>query len=151
MINQLAISQINALVSDNITGTLVCFDKADKRKFHIPYVCEGDYLYSYSEVSEKIEIMRNDPTVLLKVYQKNNETDWSNAKILGIYEELKGIEAEIARCIIKDKMAAISESKYQPSEKPRESSTLESKLESSEVIYRIRMVKKSGKTQNLLQ
>jgi nitroimidazol reductase NimA-like FMN-containing flavoprotein (pyridoxamine 5'-phosphate oxidase superfamily) len=147
MITQLAISQINDLVSDSKVGTLVCFDKNNKKKYPIAYVREGDYLYSYSSASEKIALMRNDPAVLLKIFQIKTDTGWSTANILGIYEELNGVEAEIAKCIIKDKIVASISSDHPMIKKDEDPKMIEEKLDNSDVIYRIFMIKKSGKAQ----
>ena len=148
MISQLKSKQIDELVADSVIGTLICFDRNEKIKFPITYVKEGEYVYSYSKDLEKILLMRKDPAVLLKVFKVNGETGWSSANVLGIFEELGGIDAEIARSIIKDKLMACAIKDHSFHVHGLTPQYIQGVVESSDVIYRIHIIKKTGKYQS---
>ena len=148
MISQLKSKEIDELVADSVIGTLICFDKNEKIKFPITYVKEGKYVYSYSKDLEKILLMRKDPAVLLKVFKVNGETGWSSANVLGIFEELKGVDAEIARVIIKDKLMACAIKDHSFQVHGLTPQYIRGVVETSDVIYRIHIIKKTGKSQS---
>ena len=149
MINQLKSKQIDELVADSIIGTLICFDRNEKVKFPITYVKEGEYVYSYSKDLEKIMVMRKDPAVLLKVFKVSGESGWLSANVLGIFEELDGINAEIARTILKDKLMACAIKDHSYEVHGLTPQYIQGIVESSNVIYRIHIIKKTGKYRSL--
>lgn len=145
MISQLKSNQIDELVADSIVGTLVCFDRNEKIKYPITYVREGNYIYSYAKDLEKVVLMRKDPAVLLKVFKVNEGPGWSSANVIGIYEELDGIEAEIGRCLIKDKLMACAIKDHSVKVHGLNPPYIQGVVDDSDVIYRINIIKKTGK------
>ena len=148
MISQLRSEEIDELVAGSVIGTLICFDKNEKIKFPVTYVKEGKYVYSYSKDLEKILLMRKDPAVLLKVFKVNGESGWSAANVLGIFEELEGVDAEIARVIIKDKLMACAIKDHSFQVHGLTPQYIQGVVDSSNVIYRIHIIKKTGKYQS---
>lgn len=148
MISQLKSEEIDELVAGSVIGTLICFDKNEKIKFPVTYVKEGKYVYSYSKDLEKILLMRKDPAVLLKVFKVNGESGWSAANVLGIFEELEGIDAEIARVVIKDKLMACAIKDHSFQVHGLTPQYIQGVVDSSNVIYRIHIIKKTGKYQS---
>ncbi len=149
MISQLKSNQIDELVADNIIGTLVCFDRNEKIKYPIMYVSEGHFVYSYAKDLEKILLMRKDPAVLLKVYKEESDTGWSSADVLGIFEELSGVDAEIGRCLIKDKLIASTIKDHHVDVDESNESYIQDIVEESDVIFRIQIIKKTGKVHHI--
>jgi len=144
---QLALKKIEELVKDSVVGTLVCFDGKNKRDFPIIFVCDRNYIYSFSRELDKIELMRKDPAVLIKLFKDKNTRGWSSINIIGIYEELKDMDAEIARCVIRDKLILTIENDDSIQIPGMSIDDIYQNLEDSLVIYRINMLKKSGKAQ----
>ncbi len=149
MINQLEVKQIDELVKDSVVGTLICFDNSGKKKFPITFITDRNYIYSYSKELENIQLMRKDPAVLLKIFKLRKNSGWFTVNVLGIYEELDGIDSEIARCLMKDKLLSSGINDISIRIGGLDAKTIEDNIEKSDVIYRISIIKKSGKSRRL--
>ena len=49
---------------------------------------DGDFLYSYATLGQKIEWMRQNPLVCLEIDDVKSHGQWSSVVVFGSYEEL---------------------------------------------------------------
>ena len=49
---------------------------------------EGDYLYGYASLGQKVQWMRLNPLVCVEIDELKNKTTWTSVVVFGHYEEL---------------------------------------------------------------
>jgi uncharacterized protein len=79
------------------TGHLAC--ALDDQPYVVPIsvVFEGDYLYSFSTVGQKIEWMRQNPKVCLQLDELPAQSRWISVIVTGLYQELRVPQFETER------------------------------------------------------
>ncbi len=74
-------------------GRIAC--ARDGQPYVVPFSFaydEGDYLYGFSTVGQKIEWMRENPKVCVEVEDISDKQNWTTLVIFGLYEELEDAE-----------------------------------------------------------
>jgi nitroimidazol reductase NimA-like FMN-containing flavoprotein (pyridoxamine 5'-phosphate oxidase superfamily) len=82
------------------TGRLAC--ARDNQPYAVPitFAFDGDYLYGFTTVGQKVEWMRLNPLVCFETDEVVNECNWTSIIIFGKFEELSDApEHETARLI----------------------------------------------------
>ncbi len=87
-IDQLPEEQCRAVLQRATMGRLGC--AVDNQPYVVPvyFAYEGDYLYFFSTVGQKIEWMRQNPKVCLQVDEITKQAEWTSVVVSGLYEEL---------------------------------------------------------------
>lgn len=88
MTGELTPSEINDLLSREVTGNLACFDKGVVYMVPISYVFDGECIYGHSKNGLKNEMMRNNPQVCFEVDNLKDLGNWQSVITWGRYEEL---------------------------------------------------------------
>lgn len=81
-------AQCMALLGAERLGRLACVK--DGRPYVVPitYAADGDYLYGFSLLGQKVEWMRANGQVCLQVDRFDGEREWRSVVVHGSYEEL---------------------------------------------------------------
>lgn len=69
-------------------GRLACVGNGQPYVVPITYAADGESLYSFSLLGQKIEWMRQDPRVCVQVDDLDGERGWRSVVVNGRYEEL---------------------------------------------------------------
>jgi hypothetical protein len=69
-------------------GRLAC--ARDYQPYVVPiyFSCEGDYLYGFSTMGQKIEWMRINPLVCVEIDERTSRDRWMSVVVSGRYQEL---------------------------------------------------------------
>ena len=87
-----------ALLSRNRLGRLACAREGQPYITPITFSRDGDYLYSFGTVGQKIEWMRINPLVCVEAEELESADKWATVIVFGRYEELPDtLECEEAR------------------------------------------------------
>ena len=88
MIGNLQPDEIDGLLARGRVGRLAC--SAGDHPYIVPitYAYDGDYVYSYSGLGRKVEVMRAQPRVCFQVDEIDGPTSWRSVVAEGLYEEL---------------------------------------------------------------
>jgi nitroimidazol reductase NimA-like FMN-containing flavoprotein (pyridoxamine 5'-phosphate oxidase superfamily) len=88
MIGVMSNEEIEATLRRHWIGRLAC--SANDRPYVVPiaYNYDGRYIYSYSALGRKIEIMREQPLVCFEVDEIDGASSWRSVVAEAVYEEL---------------------------------------------------------------
>lgn len=88
-------------------GRLAC--SLDGQPYIVPFSFayrEGDFIYAFATVGQKIEWMRRNPLVCIEVEDIKDKTNWTTLIVFGRYEELTETpEFEDARVTAREMLA----------------------------------------------
>ncbi len=90
MIGTLSDQEMDALLRRQRIGRLAC--SANDRPYVVPisYAYDGTYVYGYTAVGRKLDIMREQPLVCFEVDEIKHDTFWHSVVAEGEFEELTG-------------------------------------------------------------
>src|ERR1044072_1192212 len=88
MLGSLAISEIDEILANNMTGRIGCTDGKKTYIVPISYAFNGDYLLAHSREGMKIDMMRQHPHVCFEVDEIHDYTNWRSVVLWGDYEEV---------------------------------------------------------------
>jgi len=96
-IKEMPENECRAFLSRTSFGRLGC--SLDNQPYVVPinFAYEGDYLYSFSTLGQKIEWMRSNPKVCVQVDEINSHSEWVSVIASGAYQELREPQFEIER------------------------------------------------------
>src|SRR5215204_5229178 len=88
MIGVMSNEEIDATLRRHRVGRIGC--SANDRPYVVPitYACDGEYVYGYSGLGRKIEVMREQPLVCFEVDELDGDVSWRSVIAEGLYEEL---------------------------------------------------------------
>jgi nitroimidazol reductase NimA-like FMN-containing flavoprotein (pyridoxamine 5'-phosphate oxidase superfamily) len=69
-------------------GRLACANEGQPYIVPISFVAEGNYLYGFSLIGQKIEWMRQNAKACVQVDEIDNRRTWRSVVVYGRYEEL---------------------------------------------------------------
>ena len=92
MLGALNETQIDELLSGQVTGRLGC--AVDGKVYIVPinYYYKNSTIYSHSAGGKKIEMMRQNPNVCFQVDQISSIFQWQSAIVWGKFEEITDLE-----------------------------------------------------------
>ena len=80
-----------ALVGSSSLARLACEKNGQPYVVPITYAVDGNYLYSFSLLGQKLLWMRENPKVCVQVDQFGEPPEWRSVVIFGRYEELPDV------------------------------------------------------------
>ena len=88
MIGLMSADEVELMLRRHHVGRLAC--SANDRPYVVPinYAYDGGYVYAYSTLGRKIEVMREQPLVCFEVDEIDGPASWRSIVAEGLYEEL---------------------------------------------------------------
>ncbi len=152
MITKLDVAQIDRVLYSEWFGHLGCH--ARERTYVVPmtYVYDGTSIISHTGVGLKVNMMRENPRVCFEVDRVNEDGSWQSAIVQGRFEELHGEEARHALQQLLDHLDTVEQWKGVPVTHGagRFVPWREQGVARPEVVFRIRLDEKAGRSENLL-
>jgi len=87
-IHEMTEPECRAMLARRNVARLACARNNQPYIVPIRVDLEGDYLYGYATLGQKIEWMRENPLVCLESEEFNTDRQWASVVVLGHYEEL---------------------------------------------------------------
>lgn len=88
MLRELDHTQIEALLTDQVTGRIGCHSKDVIYIVPVNYVYDGVNIYCHSAKGMKIDLMRENPGVCFEVDNIKDITNWQSVIAWGKFEEI---------------------------------------------------------------
>lgn len=146
MLGELSISEIEAILINNVVGRLGM--QTDGRVYIVPvtYVYEHGTVYGHTTEGLKMELLRKNPQCCFEVDEIKSIANWQSVIAWGRFEELQGAEAAKAIEKISTKLMPMlpGETSYASRMGPTSSSRISTQLGNS-IIYRILLTEKTGR------
>ncbi len=149
MFKNLNNKQIEKVISENIFGRLGCHADGETYVVPVSYAYDSKYIYFRSFEGLKLSMMRKNPKVCFQIDTIKDMADWESVIVWGTFEELTnkkdrnlGLKTLMSRTLpeISSEMVKFS------AEWPFPTSNY-SQIEG--IVYRIRITKKSGRSEVL--
>lgn len=147
-IHELGNDSLIHVLESNTLGHLGCTDGNEVYVVPISYVYSDGDIYAHSLPGKKIDLMRTSSSVCLQVENVKDFFHWKSVIVQGVFEELRGTEAESAMRLLIKKLIELDD----------ESGTSHSDLEldfaallQRSIIYRIKVISLSGRYENVGQ
>jgi len=145
MLGALDETQIDALLTGQVTGRLGC--AKDDKVYIVPinYYFKNSTIYSHSAAGKKIDMMRENPNVCFQVDQIDSIFRWQSAIVWGRFEEITDPEKkqQAMQGITHRIMPFVTTPAGHPS---HGIAALETDLENLElIVFKIIITEKSGK------
>jgi len=88
MVGLLAEEEIRNMLRNQRIGRLGC--SANDRPYVVPinYVFDGEFVFGYSVLGRKIQVMREQPVVSFEIDEICGPANWRSVIAEGVYEEL---------------------------------------------------------------
>ena len=109
-------SQIDDLLKSELIGRVGCFDGNKVYVVPITYAYDNGYIYGHTKDGLKIQIMRNNPNVCFEIDWMKDLSNWKSVIVYGIFEELKGDEANKGLEILMKSIISNLDRKSSPTE-----------------------------------
>lgn len=124
--------EIEATLRRHRVGRIAC--SANDRPYLVPitYAYDGQYVYSYSGLGRKIEVMREQPLVCFEVDEIDGDASWRSVITEGRYEEIADAEQR------REALARLT-----PDQSQLVSRTMDGA--SCFVVFRLRLTERSGR------
>lgn len=149
MLTELGQTQIDRILHSECFGRLGCH--SGNRTYVVPmtYVYDGSSIISHTGTGMKVRMMRENPNVCFEVDRVNQDGGWLSVIVQGRFEELHGDAARTALQALLDHLDAVEQwhglgppthggGRFVPSSEQR--------VVRPEVIFRINVAEKSGRT-----
>jgi len=142
MLGRLTAEETEQLLLRGMIGRLGCAAEGRIHVVPITYAYDGESVVAHSADGLKIRTMRTNPNVCFEVDEIVDLAHWSCVVAQGIYEELRGPDAERAELLLRSRFGAVETSetalrypRFQGIPQPVSRTTL----------FRIRLTEKSGR------
>ena len=109
-------SQIDDLLKSELIGRVGCFDGNKVYVVPITYAYDNGYIYGHTKDGLKIQMMRNNPNVCFEIDWMKDMSNWKSVIVYGIFEELKGDEANKGLEILMKSIMSNLDRKSSPTE-----------------------------------
>ena len=145
MFGKLTSVQIEELLHQQIIGRLGCHANGITYVVPVSYAYDGEYVYVRSLEGMKLGMMRKNPEVCFEVDNTRNLSNWQSVVAWGLFQELPiGKEREHAvRYLEERKLPVLSSETMHLS--PQWPFPAENESEVQGIIFRIRLMQKSGR------
>ena len=94
MLGTLEQQEIEALLSQQVTGRLGCHERGTTYIVPINYVYKDGVIYAHSGPGKKISMMRKNPNVCFEVDEIKNIFSWKSVIAWGKFKEIKNVEEQ---------------------------------------------------------
>ena len=88
LIREMSKEQCFEFLESRSFGRLGCSREDQPYVVPVYFVCDGNYLYCFSTLGQKVEWMRTNPRVCIEVDEVVDHYHWKSLVVLGRYEEL---------------------------------------------------------------
>ena len=87
-IRELSDAECRHVLQSETVGRLACV--RDNRPYVVPmnFAFDGDYIYGFTTVGQKVDWMRSNPLVCFEMDQITNHNEWVSIVVFGRFEEL---------------------------------------------------------------
>ncbi len=97
MLGELTKTEIDNLLTSQVTGRLACTDGERPYVVPVTYKYTGEYIYGQTNEGMKLDILRKNGNVCFLVDSMTDMRNWQSVIIYGKFEELENEEAEAAQ------------------------------------------------------
>lgn len=88
IVKEMSRQECSALLASGRFGRLACALEGQPYVVPIHFALDGNHLYSFSMLGQKIDWMRANPKVCLQVDEFSDGRQWRSVVVQGLYEEL---------------------------------------------------------------
>ena len=145
MLGELNETQINNLLLSQVIGRIGCINGKQPYIVPVTYVYDGKYILGQTRKGMKLSILRKNPNVCFEVDSIINMANWQSILIFGIFEELKGKEAEKARDYLYNSVLPLMTSSTIHAHEHEVSGKIDDSNRIKPVMYRIKVEEKTGR------
>jgi nitroimidazol reductase NimA-like FMN-containing flavoprotein (pyridoxamine 5'-phosphate oxidase superfamily) len=151
MINELDIAEIDRVLESECFGRLGCHSRDRTYVVPMTYAYDGSSIIGHTGAGLKVRMMRENPKVCFEVDRMNDDGGWQSVIVHGRFEELHGDEAESALQRLFDHLDTVERRQGVPPTHGtgRFTPWREQTAVRSEVIFRIRVEEKTGRSETL--
>ena len=140
LIHELTREECLEVLRRNNLGRLACVEDGQPYIVPVSFHIDGDYVYGFSTLGQKVRWMRANPSVCLEVEEIEHRTHWTTVLVFGSYEELTDAAEDAAARLRAQELFATRERWWEPA-----IGKTPLKEPHAGVIYRIRMNRLSGR------
>jgi nitroimidazol reductase NimA-like FMN-containing flavoprotein (pyridoxamine 5'-phosphate oxidase superfamily) len=97
IVHELSETACREILARTHVARIACSRRGQPYVVPISYDFDGESLYSFSTLGQKIVWMRENPRVCVAVDDIDGQFDWTTVLVFGRYEELRGDEYTRAR------------------------------------------------------
>lgn len=150
MLGELNNEQIQHVLNSQVVGRLGCYADGEVYVVPITFAYDGTYIYSRSKDGAKIKMMRENNRVCFEVDIIENMANWRSVIVWGTYEELTDEESQQkALQTLEAKIAPfITSETVRPHRQTMSPQIVEK--EKKAIVYRIRVEKKTGRFEKMM-
>lgn len=142
MLGTLTEQQIDQVLRGEVIGRIGCSTEGRVYVVPITYAYDGTAIYGHSADGMKLRAMRANPNVCFEVEHVDNLANWQSVIAWGVFEELKGEEAEAGMRLLVDRLMPLLAS--ETSGAPHGEQAGSSRGQHA-AIYRIRLTERTGR------
>ncbi|ARK09817.1 pyridoxamine 5'-phosphate oxidase family protein [Fibrella sp. ES10-3-2-2] len=139
MLSDLSPEVTNHLLTTQFFGRIGCAANGQVLVVPVSYFYDGQAIYGHTREGTKTQFLRQNPAVCFEVDEICSPTSWRSVVVQGMYEELEGDE----RTYIEQQLGP---GRIAP-QKLAQSDTSELPPLDKSVVYRIRIIKKTGRSE----
>lgn len=88
VIYEMSLEECRKVLERESFGRLACAHRNQPYVVPIDFAYQGEYLYGFATVGQKIEWMRANPCVCLEIDTVTTRDQWLSVIVMGLYEEL---------------------------------------------------------------
>ncbi len=148
MVGNLNESEIDNILSSQTVGRIACIDGKHPYIIPVSYTYDGEYIYGQTREGIKLRILRKNPNICFEADVMMDMANWKSVVIRGVFEELKGDEAEKTRAILSKKFFTLMTGFKVHHHQHDVTSVIDDSNHIKPVLYRIRIKQKSGRFQD---
>lgn len=148
-IRDLTDAEMNDVLDCQLYGHLAC-TLPDGRPYVVPitFVHEGGFLYAFTNKGQKLDALRQNPSVCFQTELHINEGVWKSVIVWGAFEELSGTNEINASMLIFSRLDRAQGMGISPLYQPPAQQIAAGAAHppsANAVFYRIRMTQKTGR------
>lgn len=88
LVHEMAESECRAMLGQRLVARLACVRTNQPYIVPIHVELDGEFLYGFATLGQKIEWMRQNPLVCLEIDELRTDEQWASVVVFGRYEEL---------------------------------------------------------------
>jgi nitroimidazol reductase NimA-like FMN-containing flavoprotein (pyridoxamine 5'-phosphate oxidase superfamily) len=136
--------QIDQVLRSEVVGRIGCHAAGKTYVVPIAYVYDGQYIYGHTGDSMKLRMLRVTPDVCFEVDHVESLTNWQSVIAWGRFEELRGVEADRAVCLLAERIRPLVRG---DGRQPADAETRRGVMDRPwPVVYRISLTERTGRS-----
>ncbi len=139
MLQDLSPEVMDHLLHSQFFGRIACAADGQVLILPVTYLFDGQAIYGQTYEGTKTRLLRKNPLLCFEVDEACSPTCWRSVVVHGVYEELQGDE----RNDVVQRLGPGRVPPHTPALPPLD----EAVLSASTVVYRIRILRKSGRSE----